>query len=198
MTSSPKRLSAKFFTVDNQAVDLTELVAIYQRWIQQHTVEGLLIDAADYKHVPEGPGVLLIGHEGDYAIDLKDDRYGMRYIRKWETADTLTESLALVFRLAAIASQKMSNEASLGGVEFDFHQVEFQLIDRLKFPNTPETFAAIQDEVSTFLQTVYGVDDIQLTYVEGHPREPLTILATSASVPDDLITQLENAALPAS
>jgi len=31
-------------------------------------VPGLLIDVADYAHVPDGPGVILIGHDVDYGI----------------------------------------------------------------------------------------------------------------------------------
>ena len=29
----------------------------------------MLIDVADYRHVPAGPGVLLIGHEANYSLD---------------------------------------------------------------------------------------------------------------------------------
>ena len=42
----------------------------------------LLLDVADYRHVPAGPGVMLIGNEGDYSVDNTGDRLGIRYNRK--------------------------------------------------------------------------------------------------------------------
>ena len=37
---------------------------------------------ADYRHVPEGPGVMLIGHQANYSVDNTDNRLGVRYNRK--------------------------------------------------------------------------------------------------------------------
>ncbi len=53
----PKRISIKLFARNPQVVKPEAFVPVFQRWIQQHAVEGLLIDVADYKHVPDGPGI---------------------------------------------------------------------------------------------------------------------------------------------
>ena len=48
-----------------------ELVPVFHRWIQTGAIPGhLLVDVADYDHVPEGPGILLVAHEGNLGIDL--------------------------------------------------------------------------------------------------------------------------------
>ena len=42
----------------------------------------LLIDVANYAHVPKGPGVVLIGHGSDYFMDEGEGRLGLLYNRK--------------------------------------------------------------------------------------------------------------------
>ena len=55
---------------------------MFHSWIQEQVGEGLLLDVADYRHVHEGPGVILIGYEGNYSVDNTDNRLGVRYNRK--------------------------------------------------------------------------------------------------------------------
>src|SRR4029453_8781118 len=61
---------------------LHPFIGVFHRFIQEQAVPGLLIDVADYAHVPEGPGVMLIGHEVDYGIDLARGRTGLLTVRK--------------------------------------------------------------------------------------------------------------------
>ena len=37
------------------SIDLTQAIPVFHRWIQEQALPGLLIDVADYRHVPEGP-----------------------------------------------------------------------------------------------------------------------------------------------
>ena len=67
---------------------------LLHRWIQ---IAGsgcgkwtIAIDVADYTHLPDGPSVLLVGHEGNYALDCRDGRQGLYYYRKRRTAQRLT------------------------------------------------------------------------------------------------------------
>ena len=48
-------------------VDPEAFVPVFHDWIRRGAVEGLLIDVARYGHVHHGPGIMLVGHEGDYA-----------------------------------------------------------------------------------------------------------------------------------
>jgi len=73
------RISVKYFVTDPTVVNLDEIVPVFHRWIQNQSVEGFLIDVADYKHVCQGPGVVLIGHEADYALDMTGGRPGLLY-----------------------------------------------------------------------------------------------------------------------
>ncbi len=74
----------------------------------------MLIDVADYKHVQDGPGILIIGHEGDYALDQENGRSGLLYTRKreWPTPD-FKERLQLVISLAVQAAQILAADETL-------------------------------------------------------------------------------------
>jgi hypothetical protein len=79
----PQRLALKLFATRPIArADLHPFIGVFHRFIQQAAVPGLLIDVADYAHVPDGPGVILIGHEVDYGIDLAGGRTGLLTTRK--------------------------------------------------------------------------------------------------------------------
>lgn len=60
----PHKLQLKiFFAADvAQGLALDPFIPVFHRWIEERTLPELVIDVANYAHVPEGPGVVLIGH----------------------------------------------------------------------------------------------------------------------------------------
>ena len=68
-------------------------------------LEELLIDVADYLHVHNGPGIMLIGHEADYSLDNRAGRLGLLYNRKEQLDGTTQEKLAQAARAALTAAQ---------------------------------------------------------------------------------------------
>ena len=52
MTIVPRRIGIKFNLKQPPKLQPDDILPIFQRWIQDHTVEGMLIDVIDYKHVP--------------------------------------------------------------------------------------------------------------------------------------------------
>ena len=184
----PKRLSIKFFTAAE--IPLEKVVPVFQRWIQRQTVEGLLIDVADYQHVQAGPGVILIGDEGDYAIDLNGNRPGMLYLRKRQMPGTLQEALQLAFRLNVAASLALQAESTLGKPEMDFSTAHITFLDRLNTPNKKETFEAIKAEITAFAAALYSGENAVVALVQSDPREPLTIQISTPG-PVDAATLLE-------
>ena len=180
----PKRFSVKYFVEGESSFDLAVLTPIFHRWIQQHSIEGLLIDVADYKHVFQGPGIILIGHEADYAFDLKDGRPGLRYIRKQSAAESLTDSFQLAFRLALAASKKLETEPELNGVRFNTAEAEIVFLDRLNVPNTPETLKRLLGDIQAAASAQYQTKTVQVESVESDTRKSLTvrIVASQESV----------------
>jgi hypothetical protein len=52
--------------------DQGALIPIFHNWIRERRLgDVVLIDVADYRHVPEGPGVMLIADEAHWAITAR-------------------------------------------------------------------------------------------------------------------------------
>jgi len=98
------RIGAKVFCTQGADLALEELIPIFHRWIQQKRTSNLLIDVADYSHVPAGPGILLVAHEGNYMVDDLGGRRGLTFYRKQPLAGGMGERLLAVAREAASAS----------------------------------------------------------------------------------------------
>lgn len=172
----PERISVKFFVNEEAAVDVPALVPVFHRWIREDSLPGLSIDVADYKHVPDGPGLLLMGHEGDYAWDARYGRLGLVYKhkREWPT-ETVEDRLALVWERGKQAVALLQAAPELQGLSFCIDEVELSFPDRLNVPNTPETFATLQDTIAVVLQNQHPDKIVSLTHVHTEARRPFTV-----------------------
>jgi hypothetical protein len=146
-------------------VDLETLVPVFHGWIQNQGSSELLLDVADYRHVPSGPGVVLIGHQANYSLDNAGDRLGVRYNRKSPLEGTNHDRLVQATQAALAAFQRLEAEPSLTGtVQFNGRDIEVFINDRLLAPNTPETRAALDSEFHAFFSTLFGEVDYTLSY----------------------------------
>src|SRR5215467_6350582 len=77
------KLGVKFFGPHGHRVDLTEFIPVFHEWIQKQIInDHLLIDTHNYSHMHEGPGILLVAHQGNFSIDSAEARMGLLYYRK--------------------------------------------------------------------------------------------------------------------
>ncbi len=189
----PNRVSVKYFVTDPGVVDLDAFIPVYHNWIQKHAVEGLLIDVADYKHVRQGPGIILIGHEGDYGMDLAEGRPGLMYTRKRQIPNDLGELLRLTFRLALTASKLLASEPAFKSkLKFSTAEAEVVFQDRLRVPNRPETFDEIRETLQTVVNEIYGDTGAKLERVQNDPRQCLTVKIVAPEAPiTSLVERLE-------
>ena len=159
------------------------LIPIFHRWIQQGAAEGLLIDVADYAHVPDGPGIVLVSHEGHYGVELGDGRLGLRYSRKRALSGTLADRLATVLRIALRACRQLEQEPELEPpLQFPGDEVEVVLNDRLLAPNTDETMARFEPALSAVLSRMYDGSTWAVTRA-ADPREPFALTVKAAVQP---------------
>jgi hypothetical protein len=122
--------------------------------------------------------VLLLGHEGDYVLDGANGRPGLLYKQKREwDSDNLQERLRTVVQRASQAAQLLQADPALEGLTFRTDEVEITFPDRLNTPNTPETFAAVREDVAAVLQELNQNFAINLAHVKTEARRPLTIHA---------------------
>ena len=151
-----QHVNVKLLVRDPGDVDLEPLIPVFHSWIQKQVGEGLLLDVADYRHVPEGPGVVLIGHEGNYSVDNTDDRLGVRYNRKAALDGSNQDRLKQAARAALTACQRLEAESRLGGkLRFDGQEMEIFINDRLLAPNNEATREAFKSDFAKFLQQLF-------------------------------------------
>lgn len=167
-----KRVFVKLLVEKKQTVDLPALGPVFHRWIQAQVLDGLLIDVADYKHVPSGPGVMLIAHEGDWAWDLVAPA-GWQYRLKRHAAPLAEQLQTAVARLLQ-ASLLLETDTSL---RFRTNELIFTFPDRFNTPNNNEGVTAVQDSLNALLDTLYPGQLIEWTRGSEDPRRPLTLHA---------------------
>jgi hypothetical protein len=147
----------KFFVEDGSRFDLGEIIPIFHDWIRNHRLDELLIDVADYRHVYQGPGVMLACHGGFYSMDQFEGRLGLQYTRKEDHHGPPERPLETAFRAALLACTKLEEEASLRGrIKFRGDEVLFRVNDRLRAPNTPATFSAVRGELEALTARLYA------------------------------------------
>jgi hypothetical protein len=175
-----QHVNVKLLVDDPAKVDLAALVPVFHRWIQGQICDELLIDVADYSHVPDGPGILLVGHQADYSVDNTDGRLGIRYNRKAPLEGTNTDRLVQAFASALRAAQRLEEEPALNGtVRFNGREVEVFFNDRLLTPNDPATRSAVEPQIKRFLDPIFGEHDYSISAIQDS-RRLLTFRVRSA------------------
>jgi hypothetical protein len=176
-----------------RALDIEDVIPVFHRWIKQRLLPELTIDVANYRHVPQGPGVVLIGHGSDYFVDEGEGRPGLLHNRKRAGLAPGERLSDLVRRTLHAASLLERDLALTGKIKFATGELLFRVNDRLAAPNSDATFAALKPELDALARTLYGAP-CDLTRVGG-PKELFGVRIKSATAAP-LATLLERAGGP--
>jgi hypothetical protein len=174
-----QHVNVKLLVRNPQEVDLERLIPVFHTWIQNQVCPELLLDVADYRHVPAGPVVVLIGHEANYSLDNTGDRLGVRYNRKAVLEGTNQDRLAQAMQAALAACQWLEADPGLGGkIGFGGREIEVFINDRLLAPNTEEARAAADPEFRTFFSRLLGNCEFDLAY----GRDPRSLFSVRVTI----------------
>jgi hypothetical protein len=169
-----RRLGVKFFVADPAPIRIEDFTHVFHGWIQKQSVPGhLLIDVHDYSHLHQGPGILLVAHEGNFSMDLSHGRPGLYYYRKTPTALSPVEHVTAILQSALGACGLLEKDPGI-----HFNTDEFLIIanDRLEAPNDEQSFSELQPVLSAALTNVFYHSLLKLSRVNSDPRERLTVL----------------------
>src|SRR5882757_1808014 len=170
-----QHINVKLLVKNPVEVDLEPLIPVFHDWIQDPLPGELLLDIADYRHVPAGPGVVLIGHEGDYSVDNTDNRLGVRYNRKAALDGSNQDRLKQAARAALIACQRLEADSRLGGrLRFNGQEIEIFVNDRLLAPNCDATREAFNSDFQIFFQNLFRGREYSMSY-GSDPRKLFTV-----------------------
>jgi hypothetical protein len=146
------KIGVKIFVANPQGVDIHEFVPVFHGWIQQQKIDGhLLIDVHDYSHVANGPGILLVAHEGNFSMDQDGGRLGLFYYRKRPLAGGLEANLKTVTNTALQACKLLESEPKLKGIKFKTDEILVVANDRLLAPNDAAGRARLEPVIARTL-----------------------------------------------
>jgi hypothetical protein len=166
---STDRWVIKFTAREPERFDPEAHIPVFHRWIQQKRLPIMLIDVADYAHVKDGPGVLLVSHEYNIFADRFDGTPGLtvqRKVRGGIGAPSLVDTL----RIGLEAIQALAGEASLDS-KFQLDKIEVVANDRLRAANSDEGWAAVEPVLRDAANRLYdGSASVERVAVDAGRR----------------------------
>jgi hypothetical protein len=178
-----QHIVAKLHVAGALTIDPAKVVDIFHPWVAGQKVPGvLLVDVAELLHVPDGPGVVAVGYEADYALDHSDGIWGALYRRKTALPGTNAERIAEAMESVAQLAAKL--EEALPGLKFSRTDFELIINDRGIAPNTAATYAAAIPEIEAGLRAALGHGDFKLTKHDKEPRKRFGVTVKSSKAFD--------------
>jgi hypothetical protein len=180
-----QQVTVKVPVASAEGVDLEAFITIFHRWIQETRLPGvLLIDVADYRHVPDGPGVMLIADGAHYGMDEGDGGLGLLYARKRDPIGDAGDKLAQALAAALAACVAIEKEPSLDGrVRFPADELLIEVRSRLVATNTDETFAAFEPAWRELFARLYDGAEVTIERLHADPRAPFGVRVRASTSP---------------
>lgn len=187
-----QKLSVKWFLEQPNSVPLTDFIDIFHGWIQ--ATDGVYHDVADYSHMHAGPGIVLVANDANVSIDESDYRRGLLYSRKSPLGGSNQEKLRAVLRSGLENFSKLAREPKLGGnFKLLGDEAVIAINDRLTWPNTDESFAAVAPEIEAVAKHLFGGAEINLEREPDERRKfAVRIKASRWFAVDELLRQLSD------
>jgi hypothetical protein len=151
-----QKIGVKFFLEKGGDFTLRELIPVFHHWIQDNKLEGMLIDVTEYTHVKEGPGVLLIAHEGNYSLDETDGKRGFLYLQKRPGEKSSEGYLGTAFKRALQACVLLEEEPALQGkIKFDPNHLQIFVNNRLAASHGAANHESLEEDLKPFLDKLF-------------------------------------------
>ena len=189
-----QRFAVKLYLDPRSTLAPRACIEIFHRWIQQGAVPGLLIDVADYTHLTGGPRVVLVAHEGNYALDDADGRLGLVYTRKQPLDGPLPERLAAATGALLAAAERLERDTAGtrdAAAVFLGNEIAIIANDRLAAPRTAAAETALREAAASFGARLFGDPAIDVRSLAESDRLGYTIGAANPVALADLSSRVE-------
>ena len=124
----PDKLWVSLLLRGNGGALLPKVITTFQEWIAARTLDDILIDVADYSHVPGGPGVVLIGYDYNYSVAERGPEIELACFCKRNTAghNPLLQTLRLLLEACSLLERPLRE----CGAEPQLTEVLVTVLDR--------------------------------------------------------------------
>lgn len=171
-----ERFAVKFFARPGVEIDDAVFIDIFHEWIRLRSLSGVLLDVADYRHVPEGPGIMLITHDINFSMDYAEGRFGLFAQRKRGSGLTHQERLLDLVRATVEFGALLAADSRVAGrLSLEAGAFHYLSNDRLAVPNSEAGFAAIQPDLAAAAGLIYPAQTASITRIENDARDRLTV-----------------------
>lgn len=185
MIGEPPRVCVKLHAPEPGIPDST-FVPIFHDWIRERALDMVLLDVADYTHVPDGPGVVLIAHEATFALDRSDGRFGLLAQQRRPIAGDAGDAIVATLRQALLVAERLETDRRVAGrLAFDRASIRIEANDRLRSPNSDAGFTAIEPHVRGAVLRLYPRASVRAIRLDAPPRERLAIGVHVLAASDD-------------
>ena len=175
-----QKLNVKFFVEPPDTVPLTEFIDVFHGWIQ--ATDGDYHDVADYSHMQDGPGIVLIANHANVSIDETGNRRGLLFSQKSRLSGSNQEKLRSVFRDALENCRKLEEVPALRGkLRFAMNEALVSVNERLIGANSQESFDEIKNEIDVFAKQMFGSSDVSFER-DSDPRRRLHVRMKTSAV----------------
>lgn len=132
-----------------------QVLSVFGRWRLEEGQE--ILDLADYSHVPDGPGVVLIGHLWHFGIDWGYGRPGLYYASRRNLTGPLDQRLGQALTgLLEKSIRLLAEDDMQPALPPRCGDLQIQINDRLRHPNDAASEAEFRPAVEALVARIYG------------------------------------------
>ena len=189
-----QQLSVKVFATAGGGYDPESLIPVFHRWIRERLLpDRLLIDVADYRHVVDGPGVLVVGNECHFGVDA-EGQLGLLYSRKRDPIGPADEKLREAFFDTLRICKALAGESSVA-LTLNLSEWEIRVMSRLVAENSEATMERFEPVVTAFISELFATESAKLAHLSD-PKEPFGVRISVSEPPaiDALLARIEKRA----
>ena len=164
-----QKFGVKLFFDANNSYSSKDFIPVFHSWIQDKIVaDNLVIDIADYSHIPDGPGIMLIAHEGHFSLDQENLQPGIMYMRKTELEGSFKVRFNKVLSTVIEAAKRLHDNHINKEINFKNNSFRFIANDRLYAENTIENQTLYKNNIRKALNEIYPDSNIEFDDVSNN------------------------------
>ena len=127
-----QKFGIKLYFQPNVNSPCRDFIPELHRWIQNDSIlDHILIDVVDYSHIPDGPGIMLVAHEGHFSLDQENHKPGLLYMRKTSITGNFQDRFNTILSITIQAAQLLSNNTDKKLDIYDYLRIEIS--SKIKF-----------------------------------------------------------------
>jgi len=195
MAPDLQRIDVKILADAPANLSLDPFLAIFSRWRKQQD-ESDWIDLADYAHMPKGAGIMLIGKQGSFSVNLDDPGIGLLYSGRKDFDGPIENRVMEAFRRCLRLTKPLLAEPDYPRpLKLRAGSWEVFINDRLNFPNTGETDRSLRGPIESALNTLFGAGAYSMTRDNDPQRRYAVSIRAQNSDLDALVEKARPVAL---